>query len=105
MGDAELTVDRSSDRVRVAIAGSFDMRVREPFVSLITEVADENARVDLDLRALDFIDSIGLSSVLVADRLVDETGGTLRVILPPSGPVRRMFELTLLHLRLNVMTG
>jgi anti-anti-sigma factor len=105
MEGAGVTVERAAGRVRVAVGGSFDMRARESFVALMTEIAGGGTRVDLDLRDLRFIDSIGLSSVLVADRLVNEAGGSLRVILPAEGPVRRMFELTLLHLRLHVLTG
>lgn len=102
---ADIALERAGDRARVTVAGSFDLRAREEFIAAVRTAAGEGARVDVDLRGLEFIDSVGLSSVLVADRVVAERGGRLRVLLPDTGSVRRMFELTLLHLRLDVVTG
>lgn len=102
---ADIALERTGARARVRVAGSFDLRARERFLAAVAAAAGEDARVDIDLRGLEFIDSVGLSSILVADRVVSEAGGRLRVLLPDTGPVRRMFELTLLHLRLDVVTG
>lgn len=101
---ADIALERSGDRARVRVTGSFDLRAREAFLAAVAAAAGEGS-VDIDLGGLEFIDSVGLSSVLVADRVVSEAGGRLRVLLPDTGPVRRMFELTLLHLRLDIATG
>lgn len=101
----EISVRRGEGRARLTVRGSLDMQSRDAFASRIRELAQDAVRVEVDLRELEFIDSVGLSGILVADRVVGEAGGRLTVLLPESGPVRKMFELTLLHLALEVRTG
>lgn len=100
-----ITVRRGEGRARLTLRGSLDMETRDAFAARIREVAQQGVRVEVDLRELEFIDSVGLSSILVADRVAGEAGGRLTIVLPESGPVRKMFELTLLHLALEVRTG
>ncbi len=100
-----IAVRRGEGRARITVGGSLDMERRDAFAGRVREVARDGERVEIDLRELEFIDSVGLSSILVADRVVREAGGRLTVLLPDAGPVRKMFELTLLHLALDVRTG
>ncbi len=50
-------------------------------------------RLIIDLAAVDFIDSSGLSLLLNAQRRVQRAGGVLAVVEPPER-VRRVFEMT-----------
>lgn len=106
-GDAariELRAD--GRRSRVTVVGDLDMSGRDPLLERVSTAARDGAEVvELDLRRLDSIDSTGLSAVLRADRLVVAAGSRLRVLIGDGGSVRRMFELTLLHLTLDVRTG
>ena len=62
--------------------------------------------LELDLRELDYIDSIGLAAIIEASRLAErDTLQKARLLISETGPVRRMLELTLLHLTLDVRVG
>lgn len=101
-----ITVETHEGRTRVRVVGDLDLAIRDRFMAHVTELAASGNRLVLDLRGLSSIDSTGLSSVLQADRLARESGGPgVKVLIADSGPVRRMFEMTLLHLTLDVSTG
>lgn len=103
---AQVTVERQGDRARVSVTGELDLEIRDRFLDQICALVRSGARIVLDLRRLSSIDSTGLSSVIQADRLSREAGEAgVKVLIADSGPVRRMFELTLLHLSLDVTTG
>lgn len=75
--DGELSIGTG---VRVPLA--VDEQLREGRVRLI-----------IDLAAVDFIDSSGLSLLLNAQRRVQRASGVLAVVEPPER-VRRVFEMT-----------
>ena len=59
--------------------------------------------LELDLRDLEYVDSTGLSAIIEANRRSEaEIGRRARLLIREDGPVRRMLELTLLHLTLDV---
>ena len=102
----DITVERHGDRTRLCVTGDLDLGVRDVFMARVTELADAGARMTLDLRRVTSIDSTGLSCVIQADRLARSAGcPSVKVLIGDNGPVRRMFELTLLHLTLDVSTG
>ena len=101
-----ITVERFQDRARVTITGDLDLSQRDRFIAEVAASAESGSTIVLDLRRLESIDSTGLSSIIQADRLVQAQGGPqMKVLIADDGPVRRMFELTLLHLTLDVSTG
>ncbi len=107
MSQAEaINVARFDDRARITVTGDLDLSNGERFSAEFSKVAAEGRAMELDLRGLESIDSVGLSSIIRADRLVTSSGGArLKVLIADSGSVRRMFEMTLLHLTLDVTTG
>jgi anti-anti-sigma factor len=93
----------TADRARVELAGTLDLDTREAFLRAIRELPDVEGPVEIDLRAVGFLDSTGLSSLIAADRaLVERSGRRPRILVADSGPVLRMLQLTLLHLTLDV---
>ena len=101
-----VTVERFEDRMRVSVTGDLDLSQRDRFLAEVAAAAETGTTIVLDLRRLASIDSTGLSSVIQADRLVQAQGGPqMKVLIAEEGSVRRMFELTLLHLTLDVGTG
>lgn len=106
-GDAaRIEVRADGRRSRLTVLGDLDISGRDPLLERVETATREGAElVELDLRRLDSIDSTGLSAVLRADRLVAAAGGRLRVLIGEGGSVRRIFELTLLHLTLDVRSG
>ena len=100
-----IRTERAGDRARVIVTGDLDLAVRDRFIAEVARAVGPGRSVLLDLRRVEVIDSVGLSSVVEASRMAEaEEGGHLRVLLSDDGPVRRMFELTLLHLTLDTTT-
>ncbi len=103
---AGIRTERSGDCVRVSVIGDLDLAVRDLFLAEVERAVGPGRTVLLDLRGVEVIDSVGLSSVVHAARpAAAEEGCRLRVLVSDTGPVRRMFELALLHLTLDVTTG
>lgn len=101
-----MTVERSAERTRLAVTGDLDLSIRDRFMAEVTRITESGSRLVLDLRGLDSIDSTGLSSIIQADRMARAAGGEgVKVLVGETGSVRRMFELTLLHLTMDVSTG
>lgn len=98
--DVEVTVH--GGRARIRVRGHLDLEARGAFVAAVEQVGAATA-VEIDLRGLAFIDSTGLTSLIEADRAIHAgTGSHPRILVSDDGPVRRMLELTLLHLTLDV---
>ena len=81
--------------VVVALAGDFDMRGAEEFHCCVDELIDSSngGVLIVDLSAVTFIDSCGISAMLEARRLVTREHRELR-FEHLSAPASRLFELT-----------
>lgn len=66
--------------------------VRVP-LAVDEQIREGRVRLIIDLAAVDFIDSSGLSLLLNAQRRVQRASGVLTVVEPPER-VRRVFEMT-----------
>ncbi len=91
----DISLEERGDTAIVRISGACDVscheRLRERFLSAETGGAE---RVLADLTELHFIDSIGLRVVISAWNRARNAGQAFSVVLPSSGQVRRVFELT-----------
>lgn len=88
---AELTVT-SLDSTTLALAGELDTHTAQQLVGELATVPAGTALV-LDLAAVTFISSAGLSAILNAQRRLEESGGSLRV-REPLPAVARLIELS-----------
>jgi anti-anti-sigma factor len=61
--------------------------------ALDSAIAQADARIDVDMSGVDFIDSEGIGALIGGYKRAEAHGGGLRVI-NPSPKVRRMFEVT-----------
>ena len=92
----------SDRRARVRVAGALDLATRDRFLTEVEASLDADL-LELDLRDLEYVDSTGLSAIIQANRRSEaEIGRRARLLIAEDGPVRRMLELTLLHLTLDV---
>ena len=87
--------------VVVAVEGEFDLGAVPDFEAGTARLAPD-ARLVLDMRELAYIDSTGISSLLRLDARLREGGGRLECVLPPDGPVRRVFDLVRLDETLSI---
>lgn len=100
----QLTVVRSEqDGVQVVtLSGELDLRAVGELEAALA-AAGVDARVCLDLTALQFIDSTGLATVIRGHQALTEGGGAFAVVCKDAGPVRRTFETTGLMALLTVV--
>jgi anti-sigma B factor antagonist len=84
----------------VVAAGELDAYVLPNLASAFTEVRGARG-VIADLEQVSFMDSSALGQVVRAARELEESGADVRIVLP-SGPARRIFEITALDRALPV---
>ena len=87
----------------VALSGEFDLAGVQAFETELKKLESDAADVLLvDLSGLDFMDSSGLRALVMADQRATKSGRRLAIVPgPPS--VRRVFEITQLDDRLDLV--
>ena len=87
-------IDRTAAVVVVAAGGELDAYAAPDLSHAFTSVAGEH-RIVVDLETASFLDSTALGIVVRAIRELDERRGRSFIVLP-TGPARRIFEITTL---------
>lgn len=95
-----VTVDRSAAAAVIVARGELDAYSAPDLESAFADVGVEG-HVVVDLDPVSFLDSTALGVIVRAVREIDERGGQALVVLP-SGPARRIFEITTLDSALPV---
>jgi len=86
----------------LTIEGVVDLTTMRPVREAIRELLEAGARhLVLDLRAVPYIDSSGLSVIMTAKRGVVDRGGEIWVVVKP-GSTERAYHLTQLNLLVGV---
>src|SRR2546423_6720409 len=87
----------------VTLAGEFDLAGVQQFESVLGKLeADAPETIVIDLSQLVFMDSSGLRALVMADQRAQRERRRLAIVPgPPS--VRRVFEITQLHDRLDLI--
>ncbi len=99
----EVETREDAENIHVSLRGELDL-------STVKRVDDELKRVEaegpgvvaLDLRELTFLDSTGLRMIVTADQRARHGGHRLAIIKGPE-PVQRVFEITRLAERLDMV--
>jgi anti-sigma B factor antagonist len=102
---AGLRIDtrEEGDVTVVALSGEFDLASVEEFERAIGKLEASGARVLLvDLSGLEFMDSSGLRALVMADRRARAAARRLAIVPGPPA-VRRVFEITQLDDRLDLV--
>ena len=102
---AELVVETRTEgsRVVLELRGEFDMAAVPKLERVLDEVeADKPAEIVVDLDGVRFMDSSGLRALVSADERARQQGRRLAIV-PGPPPVRRVFEITQLDSRLNLI--
>jgi anti-anti-sigma factor len=90
----EVDVSRVDGAHLLTVRGELELASALSLVGPLTDVTgDGDGPVLLDLSALTFMDSTGMSVLLNARRRLTRQGRSMAVVCP-SGPVRKVFELT-----------
>jgi anti-sigma B factor antagonist len=93
-GDLTISSVTDDGTISIVLAGELDLAgARQMEASLAAAEREEPARLVIDLRRLEFIDSTGLRLLLQADARARE-GGYELVLRPGEPAVQRVFEVT-----------
>jgi anti-anti-sigma factor len=86
----------------VTLRGELDLLATAALEPELDRLVDEPGLdvIALDLRALDFLDSSGLRTIVVVDRALSDADCRLVLVRGPR-PVQRMFEITRMTERLE----
>jgi anti-sigma B factor antagonist len=78
---------------RVLVAGDLDLAAGDALEALVSPLIAADQQVEIDLRAVEFIDSSGLGALIELSQLAEGTGATL-VLRAPSHAVVAVLDLT-----------
>jgi len=91
---------RCAENERIVFAScDIDIATSKHFVEYIEQVAIDGQALAIDLTRCGYIDSSGLRALV---RLHERLRGMVRVIIPPSGTLARVFHITQLERVLQV---
>jgi anti-anti-sigma factor len=99
-----LRTTQSDEAVIFSLAGELDLRgatVLDPALERVSATPGPSLVV-LDLREVEFLDSSGLRSVLMADSALRATGRSLALVRGPAA-VHRVFAVTRMDERLHFL--
>jgi anti-sigma B factor antagonist len=89
-----IAVEPQRDAVQIAPRGELDLATVEQLQSPLRELIDGGvARIVIDLRGVEFLDSTGLHALMNAHAQAQRDGWELAII-PGSRTVQRIFEIT-----------
>ncbi len=83
------------------LEGELDLQGVATLDAATSELAP-GARAVIDLRELAFMDSSGVAALIKLDQRLRMQGGSVRCVVAPEGPVRKLVELTQLGEMLDV---
>jgi anti-sigma B factor antagonist len=93
-GAFSLRIEPHGDAVRVRAFGELDLATTQRFeADLRQELSNGHTTVVLDLSAVEFIDSTGLSAIFRMANEAKLNGGRFRIRRELSPPVERVFDL------------
>lgn len=87
----ELTIVRAG--AELIPDGSIDLVTRQQFIDAGLEVLDEHGSLTLNMKAVDFMDSVGIGAVVELAKKAASLGGSFAVV-EPSPPVQRVLAVT-----------
>jgi anti-anti-sigma factor len=94
-------IKRSSEQVELQLEGRLDTNSAPSAQETFLKIAGEYADIELNFSSLDYISSAGLRSLLMLQKQVNKTGGSL-AITNVSPSVLEVFEITGFSSILNI---
>ena len=92
--DLAIRVEPRRDVTRIVVSGELDTASIGSLSAVLREFVSKPApRVALDMGGVGFMDSAGLSGLIAAYKMANESGGGLR-ILNPSPTVEKLLRMT-----------
>ena len=95
-----ISAHEGDGRAYMTLRGELDLATAPELEGLVTERLDAGQEVVVDLRGLEFMDSTGLRTIVVAALEAERAGGSLALVAGPE-PVMRVFDVTRMRERLT----
>jgi anti-anti-sigma factor len=90
-----VATDDADGRLAVAVRGELDLATAPELEAVLMPALSGGAKVVLDLRPLEFMDSTGVRVIVAAHQAAGESGGSLVLVrTDPEGPVGRVLEIS-----------
>jgi anti-anti-sigma factor len=103
MEGLNVSSERTGDAIHLTLRGELDIASAPRIEEALSEAEEQApAIIVLDLRQLGFMDSTGLRTILAADARAKEAGRRL-VVVQGDENIRRVFEVTRLHERVEIV--
>ena len=103
MADLGIDVRADSPVAHVVLSGEFDLAGVQAFEDRLRRVeANAPSAIVVDLAAVDFMDSSGLRALVGANDRAEKAGRRFAIV-PGPPQVRRVFEITQLDARLDLI--
>ena len=93
MTELAITVEREEPATLVVLRGDLDLLTAPELRECLVKVIDEDARIVVDLEAVDFLDSAGLGILVGGLKRARTRGGELELVCT-SGDVLKPLEIT-----------
>jgi anti-anti-sigma factor len=87
----ELTIVRAGSEL--IPDGSIDLVTRQQLIDAGLELLNEHGSLTLNMKAVDFMDSVGIGAVIELAKKAAAVGGSFAVV-EPSPPVQRVLAVT-----------
>lgn len=84
---------RQQDHTVLELCGELDVNGAQPLLDLLHLAITDSARLDVDLRAVEFVDSTVISALIVAHHTAVGAGKQFAVV-NPTGHVARTLRIT-----------
>lgn len=90
-----ITVDKRENSIWVSIVGQFEYEISEEFLRIIKErLLNTNTKgVSIDLSRVNYINSIGIGTIVTAFKLLKDKGKEMSIINPQDN-VMKVIKLT-----------
>ena len=99
----ELETEQDGGHVRLVLRGELDISSAQVLEDALERLeADQPSTLLIDLRALEFLDSTGLRTLVSADQRARDAGRRLAIVRGPEA-VDRIFNVTRLDERLDLV--
>jgi RND superfamily putative drug exporter len=100
-----VAVSRADGRTVVRVAGELDLATAQQLRDALSAVEDDEQTLVLDLRELEFLDSIGIGELLAAHRRAHAAGRHLVLLKSASTPIAQVLATTGVDGEVEVVTS
>ena len=95
-------MSKCDERIEIQLSGIINQERLQELTQYFKDLAEKHQDIDLDMRMVQYLDSVGLGLLVSLHKRLQKKNGKLRLI-GPSPKVVSLFKLTGLHFVLDVV--